>query len=285
MEVLWPLLGTHAPYHQRLCEVTGSIKSGLMLSLSVHWTRLEISAGCDGWLARTAVQWSDDTGLSVKEQATVRARLRELELIQERRVGQPARLEHRVMPTRLGQCLSTHLRRAVSNVDWLDDASLAELLGPSLSFHRMLMRSCGGVHAGLLMSRVLHQMRSQIQRGQSGWVRSEASRWQAQIGLTRREQESARAQFERLGIWQERLAGHPARVYVQARLDVLAELLRSAVSTASPHPSQAASMHKTANQDCGKTTFLIGRNVETRLAKKVKLNKGIEYIEYSSLNP
>lgn len=285
LEALWPLLGPPLPYHQRLCELTGGIKSGLMFSLSVHWTREEHTQGRDGWLARTAIQWCDLTGLSVKEQATVRARLRELGLVEERRIGQPARLEHRVVATALGNRLSDHLHLAIPPLDWAEEHVMAELLGPSIAFHRRLMQSCGGLYAGLLMSRVVHQMRLQAQRGQPCWVRSEASRWHGELGLTRREQESVRGNLLRLGVWEEQLAGNPARVNVRVRLEALGDLLRSDQDRRGAVLGAPVSLHKTANQDCGETTFLTCRNVETRLAKKVKLNIGIEYSKYSLIQP
>lgn len=296
VEAIWPLLGPQIPFHRRLCQIAEGVKAGLMMSLSVHWTRQVMASGSvEGWLACTAEQWTQESGLSLKEQATVRSRLRAEGLIEERRIGQPARLEHRVMLAVLCHRLSASARGALASTkqepeaasspwDWRDPRVMAELLGPPISFHRSLVRACGGVNAALLMSCVLHRMRGQLQRGRTSWMHGEAARWQTDLGLTRREQEAARDQLSRRGIWEERLAGSPARMFMRARLDALAAQLRMPSTSAFerpgrplPAPSAActAGLHETVNQGCGVPTSLTCRNRQTCLAESAKLKKGI----------
>jgi hypothetical protein len=161
---------------------------------------------------------------------------------------------------------------------------MAELLGPPIAFHRSLVRACGGVNAALLMSCVLHRMRGQLQRGRTSWVHGEAARWQTELGLTRREQEAARNQLSRRGIWEERLAGSPARVSMRARIDALAAQLRMPSTDGFEHlgrpllaPASACTsdLRETANQGCGVPTSLTCRNRKTCFAETAKLKKGI----------
>lgn len=274
------------------------------MSLSVHWTRQVMARRWgDGWLARTAEQWTQESGLSPKEQATVRARLRDAGLIEERRIGQPARLEHRVVWTVLRERLRTTGRETRLSAaqgrqptapicDWWDSSAMAELLGAPIAFHRSLAGTCGGVNAALLMSCVLHRMRGQLQRGRSSWVHGEAARWQSDLGLSRREQEAARAQLSRRGLWEERLVGSPPRMLMRVRVEALAALLRMPVvistepigeasrdnaltrTLSTPHVT-AAGFNETANQGCGVPTSLICRNRQICSAETAKLDKGI----------
>ena len=296
VEVVWPLLGPQIPFHRRLCQLAQGVKAGLMMSLSTHWTRQVMASGSvEGWLTCTAEQWTQESGLSLKEQATVRSRLRAAGLIEERRVGQPARLEHRVVLPVLCDLLSASVRAPLATArqdpktssppwDWRDHRVMAELLGPPIAFHRSLVRACGGVNAALLMSCVLHRMRGQLQRGRTSWVHGEAARWQTELGLTRREQEAARNQLSRRGIWEERLAGSPARVSMRARVDALAAQLRMPSTDGFEHlgrpllaPASACTsdLHETANQGCGVPTSLTCRNRQTCFAETAKLKKSI----------
>ena len=39
LSVIWPLLGRHIAFHRRLVDLTSSVKTALLLSQSVYWTR------------------------------------------------------------------------------------------------------------------------------------------------------------------------------------------------------------------------------------------------------
>src|SRR5476651_828751 len=82
---LWPLLGRPIAFHRRLVDLTGSIKASLMLSQAIYWMRhgKDIRQH-DGWFFKTMEQWHWETGLSRHEQLGARARLRELNVLQER---------------------------------------------------------------------------------------------------------------------------------------------------------------------------------------------------------
>ncbi len=226
LAIIWPLLGRHIAFHRRLVDLTANVKAALMLSQAIYWTRhgRDIAMN-DGWFFKTGEQWAMETGLSAKEQATARELLRDLALLGERRIGLPARLHFRLCVDQLGELLFGQAGDASRRLDWTDGAAVAELLGPSLSFHRVLAGVAGGVHAGLLLSRALYLTRLQMRRQLDAWIANSSSRWTHEIGLSRREQEAARRELMRAGLWEESLTGIPARLVARIRLECLLDLL------------------------------------------------------------
>lgn len=226
LAVIWPLLGRHIAFHRRLVDLTANVKAALMLSQAIYWTRhgRDIAMN-DGWFFKTGEQWTMETGLSAKEQATARELLRDLAILCERRIGLPARLHFRLCVDQLGELLFGPAEGSAARLDWADGAAVAELLGPSLSFHRVLAGVAGGVHAGLLLSRALYLTRLQIRRQLDAWIANSANRWTHEIGLSRREQEAARRDLMRAGLWEETLTGIPARLVARIRLECLLDLL------------------------------------------------------------
>ena len=226
LAIIWPLLGRHIAFHRRLVDLTASVKAALLLSQTIYWTRHGRDiARTGGWFFKTTEQWEMETGLSIKEQVTSREVLRELALVNEQRIGIPARLHFRLCLDQLGALLSDRIGKASARLDWADGAAVAELLGPALAYHRTLARIGGGVNAGLLLSRALHLTRLQSKRQLEVWVCNSAAQWTEQIGLTRREQEAARRELARAGVWEEALAGIPPRLVARVRLDCLLTLL------------------------------------------------------------
>jgi hypothetical protein len=233
LSVIWPLLGRHIAFHRRLVDLTSSVKAALLLSQSIYWTRHGRDiAQSDGWFHKTTEQWEMETGLSAKEQASAREVLRSLALVEDQRMGIPARLHFRLsvdeLSTRLADRITSHPHAA----DWSNRVALAELLGPSVAFHRTLAGVAGGVHAGLMLSRALHLTRLQSRRRSDQWIASSAARWFEEIGLTRREQETARRDLVRTGLWEECLRGIPPSLVARIRLDCLLALLTDNASVA-----------------------------------------------------
>jgi hypothetical protein len=233
LSVIWPLLGRHIAFHRRLVDLTSSVKAALLLSQSIYWTRhgRDIARN-GGWFHKTTGQWEMETGLSAKEQLSAREVLCRLELLEDQRIGVPARLQFRLNLDRLGTRLAERIACHPDAVDWSDRLVLAELLGPSVAFHRSLVGVAGGVHGGLLLSRALHLTRQQSGRRMDEWIACSAARWIDEIGLTRREQETARRDLVRAGLWEECLRGIPPSTLVRIRLDCLLALLTDDVLVA-----------------------------------------------------
>jgi hypothetical protein len=234
LPVIWSLLGRHIAFHRRLVDLTDSVKAALLLSQSIYWTRRGRDvAQSDGWFHKTTEQWAWETGLSPREQSGARDALKALAIVEERRLGVPARVYFRLNLEQLGGRLCDHIAADPRSVDWYDMVMVAEMLGPSVAYHRALAGIGGGVHAGLLLSRALYRTRLQVTQDLDAWICNSAARWFDEIGLTRREQENARRDLVRTGIWEEALRGIPPSLVARIRLDCLLSLLTTGVQTAS----------------------------------------------------
>jgi hypothetical protein len=220
LPVIWPLLGRHIAFHRRLVDLTDSVKAALLLSQSIYWTRRGRDiARSGGWFHKTAEQWAWETCLSPKEQSNARDVLRELLLLEERRLGVPARGYFRLDLDALGRRLADRIAADPRSIDWHDMVVVAEMLGPAVAYHRTLAGIGGGVHAGLLLSRALYLTRIQSTRQLDAWICNSTARWSEELGLTRREQEGARRDLQRIGIWEEALRGVPASLVARVRLE------------------------------------------------------------------
>lgn len=91
-------------FHRCLVPITGGVTSALMLSQAI-WTTQALDPSADGWFIRSQDQWTEETGLSRWEQETARRTLRRAGLLQERRVGMPAKLWFRVCPEAIWRAL------------------------------------------------------------------------------------------------------------------------------------------------------------------------------------
>lgn len=139
LAIIWPLLGRHIAFHRRLVDLTASVKAALLLSQTIYWTRHGRDiARTGGWFLKTTEQWEMETGLSAKEQTTARAVLCDLALLDERRLGMPAKLHFRLSVDQLGALLTGRIGKTSGCLDWNDGVAVAQLLGPSLAYHRTL---------------------------------------------------------------------------------------------------------------------------------------------------
>ncbi len=84
-------------FHRCLVPIAGGVTPALMLSQAI-WTTETLEPTAGGWFIRSQEQWTQETGLSRWEQETARRALRRAGLLEERRLGMPARLWFRVCP-------------------------------------------------------------------------------------------------------------------------------------------------------------------------------------------
>jgi hypothetical protein len=260
LPVIWSLLGRHIAFHRRLFDLTGSVKAALLLSQSIYWTRhgRDVSQ-CGGWFHKTTQQWTWETGLSLREQTGARDALKGLSLVQENRLGVPARVYFRVDMETLRCRLSDRFAADPQSAHDNDRVRLAEMLGPSVAYHRVLAGVSGSVHAGLMLSRALYRTRQQAARNPDAWICNSTARWSEDIGLTRREQENARRELVRIGIWEEAVRGIPSGLVARIRPGTLLALLTADAQSAS---RDACS---TAAPVCGNATYRFVQNVETSM--------------------
>jgi len=262
LAAIWPLLGRHIAFHRRLVDLTGNVKAALLLSQSIYWTRRGRDvAKSGGWFHKTAEQWTWETGLSSKEQSSARDALKVLAMVEERRTGIPARLHFRLSAQQLGRQLCE--RASVDQISgaWDDMAMVAEQLGPAVAYYRSLAGISGGVHAGLMLSRSLSLTRIRTRRDLDAWVCNSAQWWSEDIGLTRREQETARRDLAHAGVWEERLCGMPPSRMARIRLDRVLALLTRDVS------ALAGARDRSAPPGCGLAANSPSPNGETGLSQ------------------
>ena len=96
-ELLLEVFDMPLSFHRCLVPVAGGVAPALMLSQAI-WTTQTLEPIEDGWFMRSQEQWTQETGLSRWEQETARRGLRQAGLVEERRLGMPAKLWFRVCP-------------------------------------------------------------------------------------------------------------------------------------------------------------------------------------------
>ena len=126
LAIVWPRLGRHIAFHRRLVDLTANVKAALLLSQTIYWTRhgRDIKHS-DGWFYKTTEQWEIETGLSAKEQFSARLVLREMAILNEQRIGLPAKLHFRLAVDQLSALLAERIGRASSGLDWSDGAAVS----------------------------------------------------------------------------------------------------------------------------------------------------------------
>jgi len=109
-DLLLDVFDTPVTFHRCLVPVAGGVHAALLLSHAI-WTTQSLDADADGWFLKSQEQWAEETGLSRWEQETARRALREAGLLEERRVGMPARLWFRVRASAVWAALKAHAGR------------------------------------------------------------------------------------------------------------------------------------------------------------------------------
>jgi hypothetical protein len=84
---IFELLGRPIVFHRHLVDVTGSTTAALMLSHCISQTSRILAKRPDGWFWKTQDDWHKEIGLSRWEMDTARAKLRDLGLLEEKRVA------------------------------------------------------------------------------------------------------------------------------------------------------------------------------------------------------
>ncbi len=98
--LLLELYDAPVAFHRAFIELGGSVTAALFLSCACQ-EAAELPEESDAWLRLSTEAWRKITGLTRHELDTARRHLRTQGLIEERRVGMPARLEIRIEVGRL----------------------------------------------------------------------------------------------------------------------------------------------------------------------------------------
>lgn len=110
--------------------------------------------------------------------------------------------------------------------------TIIDLLDRPIAFHPALVRLGIGVTGALMLGQAIYWTKRTSD--QDGWFWKTSTEWEEETGLTRREQDGARARLREAGFIEERKHGIPARLYYRVNLDKL---------------GAALDMHQTAKQD------------------------------------
>jgi hypothetical protein len=113
-ELLLEVFDIPVSFHRCLVPVTGGVTPALMLSHAIWITQtLDIASG--GWFICSQEQWTQEIGLTRWEQETARRALRRAGLLEERRLGMPARLWFRVCPDVVLRALQANIKQRGSD--------------------------------------------------------------------------------------------------------------------------------------------------------------------------
>ncbi|MBR5950875.1 MAG: hypothetical protein IKZ87_05510 [Actinomycetaceae bacterium] len=203
-----------------LAAKLGNFKAALFLGHALYWTRhlAESNQRMDGWFYMSAQRCQDVTGLTTREQGSVRRLLRELGLIEEKLAGVPATLHYRVNLPALVQwaglpCTAPGNKvAALKAVDtWLND---------SIRFYRPLADCAGSLAGGLYLSLLVQKQREW--RGADGFSHVTQQRISELLAFGSKTQRNAREKLKAIGLLQERERGAWVRIDMDAIMKEIA---------------------------------------------------------------
>lgn len=225
-----------------------------MLSQLMYWTKRGTSVlECDGWIFKTREQWVVEIGLGRHEQSTARQTLIDLGLVEEARIGHPARNCFRIIPQALGVRLAQLLRTETVQWSLLDIRNDAEhiklLLGRQFAFHRVLVdiaTSCTNaiylskalmIHKRFATKQTKPSINSATLDWNSEWFRMASGPTQDETGLTVAQQRKAKESLCDLGLLHEAMMEFPRKqIYLRIDIPTLQEKLVAALSACQNQP-------------------------------------------------
>lgn len=193
-------------FHPSLAERLG-FKAALFLGHALYWSRhlAKTQPKRNGWFFMTARQWQQATGLTTREQTSVRELLVDQQLLVERVAGKPARMHFRVDLTRLAHWAGLHADEdGTSSMTW---EQFSPWMRGCVSFYRPLVDVAGGsVAAALYLSYLLHAQRfsTQIAGAEDGFFPISQEDVRIALCLGPKTQRNAREKLRQLGLLHER---------------------------------------------------------------------------------
>lgn len=195
----------YVSYHPLLVTVTGNVKSALFLSHALAWSRhiYKTRPDREGWFWMRGTEWQDGTGLSVREQSTARQKLVQLGVLEEKRVGVPAKMWFRIDLDRLGRLVAAETGQTFEQWNW-DRKAMLKLLGQPIPCHRILIRVADSVVGGLILSYLFSAVRRDLVGGGAGeWIHIPVAHTRDTIGITAKQQRLARERLRHAGLIEE----------------------------------------------------------------------------------
>ena len=131
---------------------------------------------------------------------------------------------------------------------------LIRIFDQPIAFHRCLVQVVGSVNASLLLGQLIFWTPRAASK--EGWVFKTALELEEEIGLTRREQETARRALRNLALVREKKQGIPPKIYFQ--VDVLA--LKIALEQVFGGDANLKSVSSPNLADCAKSIWTEQQN-------------------------
>jgi hypothetical protein len=137
-------------FHPLLAQRLNDFKAAIFLGHALYWARHlhQSQPHRKGWFFMSAAQWTQATGLSTREQVSIRSALVARGVLLEALAGRPAVMHFKVDLQKAAELLGQ------PDMSW---ASMAELFRPSIRFYKPLADICSGVGAGLYLSYLLQR--------------------------------------------------------------------------------------------------------------------------------
>ena len=128
-----------------------------------------------------------------------------------------------------------------------------ELFDRPIAFQRAFVDLGVGITGALMLSQCIYWHGRTSNK--DGWFYKSQSDWEAETGMTRREQETARKRLEKAGFLEEIRKGVPAKLYFRVNVDALEAALKALSSRMAESANQectdgATSMAESAIQEC-----------------------------------
>lgn len=110
---------------------------------------------------------------------------------------------------------------------------IKELLKRPIAYHGILAKAIRSVPAAVMVSQGLYWQGKAEDSG-AAWFYVTAEDWYDQTGVTKEAQLTARKHLAKLGFWEERLFGMPARMHFQIDIDALVAVINQYLETGKP---------------------------------------------------
>lgn len=114
-DILQSILGSKAvSFYAIFAKAIGSVPAAVMLSQGLFWQEKAkhkeiVTIKGDGYFAKTADEWFEETGVTEEQQKTARAYLKKSGIFKEERAGLPAKMHYRVDMDSLVAVISRYL--------------------------------------------------------------------------------------------------------------------------------------------------------------------------------
>jgi len=225
-------------FHPTLAERLDSFKAAVWMGHALYWTRhlAKHQPRRGGWFFMTARQWQDATGLTTREQASVRALLTERGILMESIAGRPAKLHYKINLPAVTQALGL-VAGEDGSLSW---EAFSPWLRGSVSFYKPLADVAGSISAGLYLSYLLQAQRAVARNPMSiqpdGFFKVSHEDIRIALCLGPKVQRNARTKLQQAGLIEERGA------MVRVRLDRVMAALSGTISDTTHRPRPAAAV-------------------------------------------